>query len=313
MSDLIEKTPSQRIPATARKLSSFCAGLGHIYCGQFTKGMVLLALSLLPAPILVAAVFSKNPSVILWGIVGPCAFAIGVYTYAMIFSSRLAAKIGDAYELKDYNNGVVYSIFAVGNLYFSVIVAFAIAMYFRSNVMEAFYCPSESMSPTILKGDRFLANKLVQRKQPRYGDIVVFLAPNDRDTIHVKRVVGLPGDTVAVQGTDVFVNGRKLAHQSDSPRKGTLAEESIERLMFETNGDATYAIRFMNNADNKEKIADCPKTEIPSGHCFVLGDNRDNSHDSRKYGLVPLGDILGKAEYLYFPVSNWSRFGAIGR
>lgn len=303
-----ERTSARRIPATARKLSSLCVGLGHIYCGQFTTGLVLLSLSLLPIPILVAAVFSRNPSVILWGIVVPFLFSLGVGIYSSISSSRLARKIGDNYELKDYNNGIVYSIFALGALFFAITVAIAVALYFRSNVMEAFYCPSESMSPTILKGDRFLVNKLVQRQQPHYGDIVVVLDPDSRDTVFVKRVVGLPGDTVAVRGRDVFVNGRKLARNSASPSDDASRPDHGSRIEWETNGGTTYQVQF---GDAKDKIADYPETKVPKGNCFVLGDNRNNSHDSRKFGFVPLGDILGKAEYLFFPASNWSRFGRI--
>jgi signal peptidase I len=235
---------------------------------------------------------------------------VGIYVYALISSSHLAKKIGDSYELKDYNNGIVYSIFAVGNLYFSVIVAISIALYFRGNVMEAFYCPSESMSPTLLKGDRLLANKLVQRKRPNYGDVVIFLAPNNRETINVKRVVGLPGDTIAVRGTELFVNGRKLDHQPVVPSNGASSLKNGGSTVLETNGGATYPILF---AESKEKNADLPETSVPAGNCFVLGDNRNHSDDSRKYGVVPLGDILGKAEYLYYPVFDWSRFGSIGK
>jgi signal peptidase I len=302
----LETSLARRIPATARRLSSFCAGLGHIYCGQFTTGLVLLTLSLLPAPILVAALFSKNPSVILWGIAGPCLFAIAVYIHAMISSSRLATKIGDDYELKDYNNGVVYSIFAVGSVYFSVVVAIAIALCFRANVMEAFYCPSESMSPTLLKGDRFAANKLVQRKQPHRGDVIVFLAPNNRDVINVKRVVGLPGDTVAVRGNEVFVNGRRLDQYPFTPPTGTPVLDVGESIMREANDGVTYLVQF---TASKENLPDFPETKVPANNCFVLGDNRNHSEDSRKYGFVPFGDILGKAEYLYFPAAGWSRFG----
>lgn len=302
--------PTRRVPATARKLSWFCPGLGHIYCGQFTTGLALLALSLLPAPVLVAAVFSKNPSVILWGVVGSVVFSLGVFIYALVSSSRLAKTIGGDYELKDYNNSVVYLILALGNAYFAVTVAIAIALYFRGNVMEAFYCPSESMSPTILKGDRFLANKLVQRNQPHYGDIVVFLGPGSRDNVFVKRVVGLPGDTVAVRGRDVLINGRELTRHPVSTPNDASCPEHERQIERETNGDATYQVQF---GDAEDKIADYPETKVPAGNCFVLGDNRDHSDDSRKFGVVPLGDILGKAEYLYFPVSNWSRFGAIGQ
>jgi signal peptidase I len=195
-------------------------------------------------------------------------------------------------------------------VYFAVTVAIAIALYFRGNVMEAFYCPSDSMTPTILKGDRFLANKLVQRQQPNYGDIVVFLGPGSRDKVFVKRVVGLPGDTVAVRGRDVLINGQKLTRQPVSPLSDGSRSDHEGQIERETNGDSTYEVQF---GDAEDKIADYPETKVPGGNCFVLGDNRDHSDDSRKFGVVPLGDILGKAEYLHFPVSNWSRFGAIGK
>jgi signal peptidase I len=310
MTSTSEKELTRRIPATAWKLSSYCAGLGHIYCGQFTAGLVLWSLSLLPALVLVAAFITQSPSVIFWSIAWACLFFLGVYAYALISSARLARRIGDSYELKDYNNGIVYSIFAVGNMCFTVVAAISLALYFRSNVMGPFYCASESMSPTLLKGDRFLANKIVQRKRPNYGDVVVFLAPNDRETINVKRVVGLPGDTIAVRGTEVFVNGRKLDHQSILPRNGASNPKNGENTVLESNGGAIYPIQFI---ESKEKSADFPETKVPAGNCFVLGDNRNHSDDSRKYDVVPLGDILGKAEYLYFPVSNWSRFGSIGK
>jgi signal peptidase I len=297
-----------RNPSTAANLSFLCTGLGHIYCGRFTTGLFLCFLFGLPAPFLVAAVVSQKPIIILLGIIIPCIFAMLVYVYSIVSSYRLAKKIGDRYELKDYNNGVVYAIFIVGEVFFTLTVAITVAFYFRATVLEAFVCPAESMCPAILKGDRFLVNKLAQRKLPRQGDIIVFFGPDNRDIRYVKRVIGLPGDIVAVRGNDVFVNGRKLEHRQVSASAQAADRENAESLMIETNGESSYRIQFV---DNSEKAADFPETKIPSGNCFVLGDNRNQSHDSRKFGFVPLGDILGKAEYLYYPVSNWSRFGTL--
>jgi signal peptidase I len=298
-----------RNPSTAANLSFLCTGLGHIYCGRFTAGLVLCFLALSPVPFLVAAVVSQNPSVIFFGIIIPCLFALFVYVYSIVASYRLAKRIGDRYELKDYNNGVVYALFIVGEIFFTVTVAISVAFYARAAVLEAFYCPAGSMSPAILKGDRFLVNKLVQRKLPQRGDIIVFLAPDNRDLRYVKRVIGLPGDSIAVRGDDVYLNGRKLEHRPAPAANQSSHSENVENMMFETNGEAIYRIQF---AEKSAEIADFPETKIPAGNCFVIGDNRNQSHDSRKFGCVPLGDILGKAEYLYYPVSNWSRFGALG-
>ena len=297
-----------RNPSTAANLSFLCTGLGHIYCGRFTTGLILCFLSLLPAPFVVAAVISQNPSIILLGIIIPCLFALWVYVYSIISSYRLAKKIGDYYELKDYNNGVVYALFIVGELFFTITVALSVAFYFRAMVFEAFVCPAESMTPAIRKGDRFLVNKLVQRKLPERGDILVFLAPDQRDKRFVKRVVGLPGDLVAVRGNEVYVNGRKLEHRQESASLQSSNRENSENLMLETNGESSYRIQFV---ENSEKVADFPETKIPVGNCFVLGDNRNKSHDSRYFGFVPLGDILGKAEYIYYPALNWTRFGSV--
>ena len=298
----------ERNPSTALKLSSLCTGLGHIYCGRFTMGLVLCFLSLMPVPFFMAAVISQVPIVIILGILLPCALAIIIYIYAMISSYRLAKKIGKNYELKDYNNSTVYALFIVGSIFFTVTIVITVALYVRANVLEAFYCPAESMCPAIIKGDRFLVNKLMQRKQPCRGDIVVFIAPENRDIYFVKRVIGLPGDSVAVRGNDVYVNGQKLVHQQMSESAQASNLEKTQNLALESNGESNYQIQFVYNS---EKPVDFPETKIPVGNCFVLGDNRNKSSDSRKFGFVPLGDILGKAEYIYYPASSWSRFGNI--
>jgi signal peptidase I len=302
MSDL---ACTKRKPSKAVFLSLFCTGLGHIYCGRFTTGLALFFNSLLPAPFAAAAAFSKNPSAILPGLILPCLFVVAVYLYAIIDSFRLARKSGEHYELKDYNRGIVYVLFVIAGIVYPV----TIAMYIRANIFEAFYCPAESMSPTLLMGDRFLVNKYFQRKLPHRGDIIVFIAPDNRNLRYVKRVIGLPGDTVKIDGKEVFVNNRKMDHQPIHASDRPPVENSAGEITLETNGEVAYGIQMSDDAAN---IASYPETKVPEGHCFVMGDNRNHSLDSRRFSFVPLGDILGKAEYIYWPAKQWSRFGAIG-
>lgn len=125
----------------------------------------------------------------------------------------------------------------------------------------------------------------------------------------MKRVIALPGESIAVHGTEVFLNGRKLEQQAVVARAEASAAEDEGQLVDESDGQISYRI-LLRPAD--EPVADYAQTEVPEGHCFVLGDDRNHSRDSRQFGFVPLGDILGKAQYIYYPAQRWSRFGAIG-
>ena len=287
-------------------LSMLSTGLGHIYCGRFVAGLALFFTSLLPVPLAMAAAFSQSPSATLWGLILPCLFVVVVYLYAIIDSYRLAGKADDRYELKDYNRRIVYALFVGAG----IIYPFAVIMHIRTSVFEAYSCPTKSMSPTLLQGDQFLVNKLVQRKLPQRGNVIVFLCPENRDIRYVKRVIGLPGDTVAVRGNDVYVNGRKLEHESIAVSNSDQmpAEHADGESASEANGDASYRIQLAAGA---AKAVDYPETKVPQGHCFVLGDNRNQAADSRRFGFVPLGDILGNAQYIYWPAQRWSRFGPI--
>jgi len=294
----------KRNPSTAVVLSMLCPGLGHIYCGRFAVGLALNFATLLPVPVAMAAALWQTPGAGLIALVLACLFVLGVYCYAIVGSWRSARRIGERYELKDYNRGAVYALFIVAGL----IHAPAVAMHIRENVLEAFYCPSDSMAPTLREGDRFVVNKLWQRRLPDRGDVVVFLCPHDRGLRYVKRVIAIPGDTVSIQGNEVYVNGRKLEHRPASISDPAPAESDAGGVVYETDGQATYQIRLAAGAA-KSKVY--PETRVPPAHCFVLGDNRDHSEDSRHFGFLPLGDILGKAEHVYWPATRWSRVGTI--
>ena len=152
------------------------------------------------------------------------------------------------------------------------------------------------MAPTLVVGDHILANKARWRVENiERSDVVVFRPPDHRHQRHVKRVIGLPGDRVIILGEAITVNGQLIPEKSPARRtpQGTSPGPAGKDLL------PTQA-----EADVREQT-------VAPGMCFVLGDNLTNSRDSREYGQVPLGDIIGVAEYIYFPGDSWSRFGTL--
>ncbi|MCP4342811.1 MAG: signal peptidase I [Desulfobulbaceae bacterium] len=191
--------------------------------------------------------------------------------------------------------------------YFEAIcVAVILALFIRTFVVQAFKIPSGSMLPTLLIGDHLLVNKfiygirvpftgkiLVPIKNPIHGDVVVFRFPKDRSIDYIKRVVGTPGDTVEIKAKKVFINGK--------PINDAHAHVSSPTIL---NANASPR-------DNFGPIL------VPEDRIFVMGDNRDNSYDSRFWGFVDQRDVLGKAFILYWswdidkPLFSFERFSSI--
>jgi signal peptidase I len=219
---------------------------------------------------------------------------LGVWIYAVVDARRTAKRIGDDYVLKDYNRWYVYVLLAC----LSLPLASATASYIRHGVMEAFKIPTRSMSPTILPGDRILVDKLAYRRGPvRKGDVVVFTNPNRRFQNQIKRVVALPGDTVEIRDFALVVNGTPVPRARVEPG----AESGTGDGIFEeTNDGAAYRVRVGEGEGGEERRNFGP-LRVPNGHCFVLGDNRNLAEDSRHYGPVPLADIVGRVQRVFYP------------
>ena len=165
----------------------------------------------------------------------------------------------------------------VAELVFTALVAFVLVFGFvRPFVVEAYRIPTESMVPTLEVGDRVLANKFVYRfTEPERRDIVVFdSVDEDDDQTLIKRVVGVAGDEIQVQGGVLYVNGEA----QDEP--------------------------YLNDADLSRGFYG--PTVVPEGHIFVMGDNRGNSADSRVFGPLPLENLKGEAFMRFWPVSDIS-------
>jgi signal peptidase I len=236
-----------------------------------------------------------------------------VWLFAIIDSWRVAQRIRGPYVLKDYNRWYVYVILLLMTTGSST----QIALYVRARLLEAFWVPAASSYPTIVPGDRFLANKLAYKSSdPQRGDLVVFINPENRSVNYVKRVVALGGDTVRIKDRELYINGHKLERHKlpDSVLDGIRIEIRGKMLKGdvyeEINGDARYEI-FLAQTPYEKALPDFAKITVPQYHCFVLGDNRSYSQDSRHFGPIPLATIIGRADYLYWPAKDWSRFGRL--
>ncbi len=296
---------NSRKPWIAVVLSLICTGLGQIYCGRIVKGLLLFLATLLFLPVAIGSALAK-PSAVVWTILLSSYGAVLVlWIFAIIDSYVAARRVKDAYTLKEYNRGIVYLFFML----VGITNPFVTAAVVRMQALEAFHVPAASMVPNVLRGDYILVNKMAFRYSlPERGDVVVFRSPPNRQQAFIKRVIGLPGDKVAVRGGEVFVNGERLRREK-APESAFLAiRDRLEgELYYETNAGKTYAILEGKGASENEGYE---TQTIPAGNCFVMGDNRDKSLDSRSFGSVPIGDIYGRVQYIYFPAGSWSRFGA---
>ncbi|MGO8988890.1 MAG: signal peptidase I [bacterium] len=178
-----------------------------------------------------------------------------------------------------------------------IVIAVLIALFIRAFIVQAFKIPSSSMEPTLLVGDHILVNKFIygiripytnikfcQYKKPGRGDIIVFIFPKDRSKDFIKRVIGLEGEKVEIINNKIYVNDKLM---NDPWGHFILARPSLE---------------------------DFGPIRIPEGSLFVMGDNRDNSQDSRFWGFVNINnDVIGRAFVIYYSGPNFWEIWEIWR
>lgn len=214
--------------------------------------------------------------------------------------------------------------------FFPVILA---VFLLRSFLVEPFKIPSGSMTPTLLKGDFILVNKyiygirlpvlnqkIIEIKNPQRGDVMVFRYPEDPSVNFIKRVVGVPGDVIEYRNKQLYVNGaaQKQQHVDEYNYMDDLRFLHTERYTEDLDGHL-HSILINPDAPpvRVEAVADFPgrencsyneagfKCKVPAGSYFMLGDNRDNSRDSRYWGFVPDEMIVGKAFAIWLNYTEW--------
>jgi signal peptidase I len=189
-----------------------------------------------------------------------------------------------------------------------------IAIFVITFIVQAFQIPSESMENTLLVGDYLLVNKLcyggsglgdhlMPYQKIARGDIIVFHYPVDPQQHFVKRVIGVPGDRLRMEKKRVLINGRLL----DEPYvrflepANNLFRDNFPRVDIPAIGlEGKWWLEMRKLVEDGQLI-------IPEGHYFVMGDNRDDSQDSRYWGFVPRENIIGKPLVIYWSVQNWDR------
>lgn len=305
-------TKYRRRPSTAISLSLVLPGLGQVYCGRLKRGLILTFLNLLPLPLIIWLCHSSPEPVktsvifllILTGFI--------VQLMAICDSAWLAKKAGAEYELKEYNSLTVYVLL----IFIVTGGALGSALYLREKAFEAFRIPTASCYPTILPGDRILANKSAYKTEdPKIGDLVVFTNPTGRRETYIKRVVAVAGDTVEIKDSKLYINDIELKREKypdsvlDNIKINFLGKQVAGKVYEETNGDARYNIILTDPPFSAETYFE--KTTIPQHYCFVLGDNRNVSLDSRNFGPLLLATVKGRVDYIYCPSKDWSRFGKI--
>jgi signal peptidase I len=296
-----EPTISDRKPWIAAALALFCTGLGHLYCGRIVRGMGLFLASLVFVPAAALAAVTGYAAAILVALGAAIGVYLAVLLFAVLDARSIARRAGKDYRLRDYNNGLVYAAFVLIGLTYP----WGAAHLVRQHVLEAFLIPTASMAPSILPGDRLLVNKLEYAiRSPQRFDVIVFRAPENPQQRFVKRIIGLPGDTVEVQASRVRINGQDVLQQPAplSPPLGSQGE-----IRWESRDGRTHPVLIGDG----EASGDLPATPVPPGAFLVLGDNRDRSRDSRHFSFVPEADVIGEAQCIYYPALTWERFGAI--
>jgi signal peptidase I len=208
----------------------------------------------------------------------------------------------------------------------TILYAILIALGIRTVAYEPFNIPSGSMIPTLLVGDYLFVSKLsygysryslpfslplipgrIFFSEPKRGDVVVFKLPSDNKTDYIKRLVGLPGDTVQLKNSILYINGKPVKREKVSDFIERVGESNYTRTTryIETLPGGRH--HYILEATENTVYDNTPVYTVPEGHYFAMGDNRDRSRDSRfldDVGYIPRQNLVGRAEFLFFSVDG---------
>jgi len=283
-----------RRPWIAALLTLLMTGLGHLYAGSPKRGLILFGIwsfwALLCSIFLLAV---PNIFIIIIFLIGGFSFLV----FCMVDAFSIAKRRKENYEPAKYNRWFVY-------LGYFVILSLISALLSAGVKTNAFNITSGSMEPVLLVGDSILVNEVIYgvkipllRKtiipvtDPKRDDLVVFIYPEDRSMTLIKRVIGVAGDKIEIVNKKIFINDREYKDSYGVFKDSDVLPQSVDPR------------------DNFGPVT------VPENSIFVMGDNRDESMDSRYWGFVDLQDVEGKAFIIYLSWDSdrhkprWERFG----
>lgn len=291
---------SRRIPWVAAVMSIVLPGFGQIYNAQVNRGIwfflvfIALTIPVTALSVLYLPAAAMFPVLLACTVVGMLAWFFSVVD-AFVVARRLREFTPKIWQTTGF--------YALILVMFCFVVLPIVVSYVRQNQVQPFSIVSGSMNPTLERGDLIFADmryncpNCLAKIAIERGDVAVFVFPNDRTRLYVKRIIGLPGDKLEINGGQVTVNGTRL---TPSPYNDLTVEED--------NG------RRWHIADNDES-SDVMSLVVEPGHVFVLGDNRGKSNDSRVFGSVPMADVVGKVRQIWFSRNDegiqWDRVGKV--
>lgn len=294
-----------RKPLMAALMSFVLPGFGQLYNGDVNRGLLLfIGFTVCALPLMAIIALLLPASLMLPMLILANILCIGLWIYG-IGNAWKTAKTLSQYTLQSWQKTGVYLLIFLSAMLFIP----AATLYVRANLVESFYLPSGSMTPSALTGDIIFANKNYNCPHCSYdvkrGDIGIFVYPNNRTHHYIKRIIALPGDKIEMGQQQVFINGLSLS-------RGKTEVVGDNTMVTEKHGDTEYQVQWLT-ADTDDMI----ELTVPPGQVFVLGDNRSKSNDSRKFGTVPLRDVVGKAGQVWFSKGEdgirWGRLGKLLR
>ncbi len=286
----------ERRPFDAAFLSLVVVGLGQLYNGQFRRAVVLYALVILLAAVMIVAplFFVSLQGIVAFYLAALVALCIKVFSIADAFVG--ARRIG-MMELKRYNRWYIY-------------LAIFLAPMGLLEVFEypatSYSIPSGSMRPTLLTGDYVRVNPYAYSdRTPERGDIAVFRKPGGEEAEYIMRIVGLPGDRIQMIAGVLHINAKPVMREriEDFEFTGYFGGRESAAQYAETLPNGRKH-RILETQGDSGQLDSTGEQTVPEGHYFAMGDNRDNSADSRVIGFVPAENLIGRAEILFFSVEN---------
>ncbi len=292
--------PHRRRPWLAALLSFLAPGAGQLYNGEAQAAAVLFALFVVLDLGFFFGLPHFRPNLPVLGllvalIAGTLVLQIAAAVHAFIRARRIVPG-----PLAPYQRAWVYASMLI--MLPALNAAAAPPLWIKS-----FQTPSASNVPTLLVGDRFLVELgYYSDHAPERGDIAVFKLPTDNRTYYVKRIVGLPGDTVQMRDGVLYMNGEPVPRQptEDYLLRSEGSTITMRQYVETLPGGATY--RIVKIGDHGP-LDNTPAYTVPDGHYFALGDNRDNSLDSRmmsQFGYIPAANLVGRATVIYWPLAR---------